>query len=249
MSMFESAFSFAEEIGKTNRQEILLELIAEHESILKNVGLPVKTSSQATIDVFNSFPDERQARILANLRFHNKALAGASSELTSGLNAASQFTREKEIPYLMTALRKAGLRLGDSSILGFIEDDDLIEIFDSQGVQLYRSWSCYKYCVYSLAELLIYDWDTLYIRPSWVAKKLYEMVPLVFQGGVGTIPFNFPEYAMTERLMKNDRVLMFQMKYVSPLLCEDTRRTLACICTGKITSIQKSNPANQIHMI
>lgn len=251
MSIFESAFSYTnQESPDSGLVSRLNDLISEHAQILRKINLVVRDPSKETLLDFDLLPRERKLLILANLRFQNDVILEASAGLSpADIASNGQFTREKELPYLMTALRKAGLRLGDCSILDQIKDDDIIEVLDSRGVQIYRSWSCYKYCAYSLAELLVYDWDTLYVRPSWVAKKLHEMAPLLYQPGAATMPYMLPEYTITERLLKNDRVLLFEMKHASPLVCVDSRRTIALISTGRMKALQNSHAASQIHMI
>lgn len=164
-------------------------------------------------------------------------------EIASGRKS---FSRQAELQSFKWALRKADLDLADPNFCDYVEEEDIIEIYSAQGVQLYRSWSCYRLCSYSVLELKLYDWDTLYQRPSWVAKTLWEMMPRLFEPGQKTIAYNIPEYVMTERLQKHNRRLLFRMKYASPLVDKSTGQIAAFVSTGHLSLLQEASPSPDV---
>ncbi|MBX3018458.1 MAG: hypothetical protein KF767_11245 [Bdellovibrionaceae bacterium] len=172
--------------------------------------------------------------------------AGFPAVANEVLAGRKSFSRQAEIQSFKWALKKADLDLADPDFCDYFEEDDIIEVYSEQGVQLYRSWSCYRHCSYSVLELKLYDWDTLYQRPSWVAKTLWDMMPRLFEPGQKTIAYNIPEYVMTERLQKHNRRLLFRMKYASPLLDKSTGRTCAFVSTGHISLLRDASPSPDI---
>lgn len=137
-----------------------------------------------------------------------------------------------ESDLLMRFLFRYGL-YSKSDFLSLIEIDDILEVYDNSGIQLYRSWNLFQYSGYSLADLMTCDWDALYSRPPEVAARLKEMMPKVFQPEFSVTAYSIPEYVIEERLTTAKSRFAFKMKYCIPLRGR-SGQTMAFLSTGRI---------------
>ena len=200
---------------------------------------------------YELLPFEKQLSICEHLDITLEHLDEMEKEVSPYVTVGSKqkLPRELELRSLQKMLSRRRLRFADSSAEDFIDDGDLFEVYDAQGVQLYRSWSCYELCYYNLVDLQVYNWDELYIRPSWVVSKLYEKAPLLFTPGAKTMPYELPEYLLTERRQKSNRSLLFKMKFASPLLDEDSGAPIAFLSTGRMTRVPELNPNQSLSFL
>jgi hypothetical protein len=101
--------------------------------------------------------------------------------------------------------------LGDSSLLERIEKDDVVEILNEHHIQVYRSFSCFSLCNYSLVELACYPWFELYERSSVISKQILDRFAHVMDGKSQFDDLSdLPEYSLRE-LMTEERAL-FSMR-------------------------------------
>lgn len=94
---------------------------------------------------------------------------------------AQEIPLKEDVRLLELAAKKLNLGLS-GDLFDTLTADDLFEIFDSEGIQIYRSFSFFNYSNYSLLELSTYSWYELYERPSSIEKKLYSMFIEAIQG-------------------------------------------------------------------
>lgn len=235
----------------SSRQEILGQIQSSrtrYDAWLSRIGIRAPEPAEKVSKDFLSLAEDQllqiESRFRHALHLMEASFPGVEGELGSG--PVATFSKQSELMSLKRALTAAGLRMADDKFADYLDEDDIFEVFSETGTQLYRSWSCYKYCSYSALELKMYDWDELYIRPAWVAKTLWDLAPKLFEPGAKTIAYNIPEYVMTERLHRDKRSLLFQMKYASPLIHESTGRTTAFISTGKLTVLTAPSPNSDI---
>jgi len=200
-------------------------------------------------------PTDRVFTDFLNLQYACQAKALTNLELTCEINKAIDPTNDLEITpalelkLLQGALTKFGLEPKDKTIFEKIGDHDTVEIYSGEGVQIYRSWSFFKYCSYSLAELLIYDWNTLYERPASIINSLFQLAPLLFTPEATTMPYGLPDYVLIERYMDRNRVFNVKMKLASPLIDKQSGVTSAFISTSEIKHLALGQPGATLSFI
>jgi hypothetical protein len=62
----------------------------------------------------------------------------------------------------------------------FISDQDVIEIYDHQGLQVYRCFNFFKYSSYSFADIVSHHWWELYERNPFIGKTLGDLGVKIF---------------------------------------------------------------------
>lgn len=115
------------------------------------------------------------------------------------------------------ALRKLGLT-PPSDLFGHLTDEDIIEIYDLEGRQIYRNFCFYKHCSYSLEELYSVEWWYLFSRDSAITEFLMEEVQKVYQDEFSGIYFSQSGKHLVKELISVDRLSnYYRAKVFSPL--------------------------------
>lgn len=130
-----------------------------------------------------------------------------------------------------------------SRIFSSLEPGDLIEIFNSDGVQLYRSFSYFAFVQYSLVELSRHSFEELWDTESWVMREFNDVRRRIFSGkerGV-VAPINRP-YKQAERLTEQNAEYVFQRKLFSPVHSLKTGEVVAMIMVTRQGAVKRLFP-------
>lgn len=211
----EIVFAKEETVRSQQYADRLVDLIPQHDRVLSDfIGQEVRPSPQKAIDAFRELREAHQIGVVhglgSNIAFMQAAIAnGLKSNEESGLVAM--------------AMAKLSLQPNEM-VVNQIYHDDIVEIFDSQQNQVYRSFSCFKLCNYSIAELVAYPWYELYERPSWVTSRIMELGSTVYSG---ENPFmnlsdKFGTYSIKETLTPEKAIFMVQERFYARLLSTAT---------------------------
>lgn len=182
---------------------------------LHNYGLVSAVPRRESLEQFKSAGHERQKEVIRDILEAESSFSDLSTLVQP---EASKLSLAAEKLMVRQFIFRKGWQIADSSIFDLIDEDDIIEVFNDKGVQIYRSWSFFKFCSYSVVDLVSSDWNTLFARPSWIVEQLMKLVPAVFAPGAVTMPYNVDEYLVRERISEKRNTLLFKMKYVSPLI-------------------------------
>lgn len=71
-----------------------------------------------------------------------------------------------------------------SDFFDLVKKDDIIEIYDAQGIQIFRSWAFFGLTTYSIEEMYCVPWTDLYGREAEVKDKCVAAVIKVLSGEV-----------------------------------------------------------------
>jgi len=113
----------------------------------------------------------------------------------------------------MFALGKLNL-LGDVSLIDQVNQGDIMEVHDGSYSQLYRSYSFFKHCRYSLVDLSTYPWFELYERSSTVTKQLIEATEKLLGSQSGRVSMHdYPEYTLRELMTEERATFALKEKY------------------------------------
>src|SRR5690606_14370708 len=81
---------------------------------------------------------------------------------------------------IVNILKNMHLR-APQSFVDKIDEDDLIEIYNLENIQIFRNLKFYETTTYSLEDLLLYDWPELYSRPKRMTEQLLNLVESVIR--------------------------------------------------------------------
>ncbi len=105
-----------------------------------------------------------------------------------------------------------------SDIFDKIDREDIIEIWDLEGRQLFRSFHALRYFSYTLEELTKYPFYELFERDLAIEAAYAAEFVRVLKGEVqSTYRLPIPTHLVRERLSTRHNVSEITPKYVSPL--------------------------------
>lgn len=93
-----------------------------------------------------------------------------------GLSPRSEFG---ELELLKRFLAKLGLSV-PKGLPTLLDKDDVIEVYDRNAVQAYRSFNFFTICSYSLEDIFLNEWWNLYERSVFITNKIGDMAVDIF---------------------------------------------------------------------
>lgn len=132
---------------------------------------------------------------------------------------------------LWHALKSFGLR-PPSDLLSHLTDSAVVEIYSSDNVQLFRSFSFFAISSYTLEELHCLDWVTLFARKDpAIIEKIIGFVTDAFTGKVtGTIPLDhIPPHEVFETSSLHRFIQRTTFTWGGPLYHAGTQQVAAVV--------------------
>jgi PAS domain-containing protein len=115
------------------------------------------------------------------------------------------------------AIRDFGLR-PPSNLFDTIVQGDILEIYNSEGIQIFRNWAFFEFSGYSIGDIFVYTWDELYLRDKQIIADVTTKVEQLLTGQIKqAILSGVPSHRIIERFSPRRKVMELTMKYFSPL--------------------------------
>lgn len=131
------------------------------------------------------------------------------------------------------------MALTDDDVLKTVGPDDFIEIYDAQGIQIYRSWNFFKFCRYTIDQVLTRSWDELYDRPEFITHKLYSLMPALFgPEAKSIISYNIEPFILSERLIEPPLKYLVHMKRACPIEDIQTKNNVAFLSIASAQTLE-----------
>ena len=155
--------------------------------------------------------------------FNEPAIEAAIERIRFYQDLCERFDIEKvdydERQYVWYAIKKLGVKFS-SDLFNYIDPHDCIEIYDKNGIQVYRSFNFSKYTSYSLEEILFYPWYELFYREHEILEQMSAVAKQVFSGQIsGVSPINIRKH-ICEEIKGLKYKTEVQFKYICPLATE-----------------------------
>jgi hypothetical protein len=139
----------------------LIEAATRFAVLLDRMGYPAQAYSESALQKMAVTPNFQKELIASHLE--------SWSEWIEPLDPSKSY--ENEIALLMRALGKHGFDL-DAEFFKKIEKDQIIEFYDEDMIQLYRSFNFYKITGYSILDISLYEWYVLWDRPRQAMESI-----------------------------------------------------------------------------
>lgn len=164
--------------------------------------------------------------------------------------------REIEIEFAKRSLNHFGLHLDEKFWLTYT-DEQVIEIYGPEMIQLYRSLNFFKLCGYSLLDISVFQWYVLWNRSKMIMESINSDVSEVMGNALSSFKFRVPLHLLLETLNTGDTI-NFQ-----PRATEINFQHIAClknspmssdapsafICTSKARTIAEGEEIENIYII
>lgn len=160
---------------------------------------------------FRSLPVSKQQEILHQLKFYYQLCL---EQILEGHSLKDSHT------FTWRAFRKLGLK-PTSDLFSFIEDGDLIELYDRDNRQLYRNFAYYDYCSYSLEELYSLEWWKLFERDPLISEQIMnEGIQVLASTEHKSIISKTPKHIVREIQSMGRLTNTYQLKVLSPVFSD-----------------------------
>lgn len=191
-----------------NLQVLLaLEAVVAHTSdFLKRYGInKPRTISTENRQIFMSWPIDRLRRTTVT----------ASKILKVHLEAEKQsnFDIDDSSRLLVVALRELGLTI-DPDFYTKIDRTDVLEVYDSEHFQMFRSFNFFRICNYSLDDILAHEWYELFERPESITTELIGWIMDHLSSQRSISPNNVGEHLMREKWAEPQGNFITKVKYL-----------------------------------
>jgi hypothetical protein len=115
------------------------------------------------------------------------------------------------------ALNRLGLT-PSSDLFNHFQDEDIIEIYSQENVQIFRNFRYFEFCSFSLEELYSREWFHLYQRDESILPKIGEMLARLQtpEGADGFVP-EIPDHIVKEIDSDENLVMDYALSWIAPL--------------------------------
>jgi hypothetical protein len=193
---------------------------------------------------------QNEAQIYLNSYFNS-----LGQVLNSEIEPAKSFDLNFEIEFTKRFLAVEGLFVSDD-IWATLRDGDVIEIYNLDGIQIFRSFSFFKYCSYTLTDILSQEWFNLWDRPRTIIEAMHNNVGRALESSKSIFKTDVPTHVLRETNMAKE------LHGVKPKACLVTFKNIAVvsshplsripkgfICTSTAELIAEGEEAKKIHFV
>lgn len=216
---------FALDPNDFSQKETLKNLFAELSTNLVTLLSKenIKTAAyREGLPYFSALSINQQIATVNRLKFYHDLCTEQVSEGQS-LRDSKRFT--------WRALVKLSLS-PHADFLNRITEGDIIELYNEDGVQVFRNLEFFDFCSYCIEELYCVEWWRLFQRDDQISSQLLEMIPKLFQKKYPEgLEAPLPRHQVVETFSRDKFHIDFFMKYIGPLF--HNKRVSALICIEK----------------
>jgi PAS domain-containing protein len=184
----------------------LLQLSVEFNGLLAKHSIPTSVNVANVRRLIETKSDADLRVFFDRIRFFYDVCAQA--------HASSGALEEKQL--LWSCMTRLGVR-PPSDLFERIDPTDYVEIYDAQGIQVFRNFEFCRLITYTLDEILTYGWDELYERSQDLTSTIFGEVARMFGSKATVADLAIPTHTCAEKLSGSGRSFEVKMKFFAPL--------------------------------
>jgi len=179
----------------------IVELLERLASMSGSFGYPVKPYTKKALSTLATLSLDKKENLL-------KKLQTTVSIILSGVEI-EKINPSKDYPerhFVERALDFYGYELKDENFWKTVRSDELIEIYDAENIQIFRTFNFFVTSSYSILDLLINEWYKLWERPNGTFDNMFKVVSAIFLGEIkGLASAGVPEHVIKEIFNAEDQ--------------------------------------------
>ena len=189
--------------------------------LARSVGIDLQPVSSPSLPYFSSLPSENKRGVI---RAITQYLEICEATIASGHSLLDS----RRITW--NALKALGLT-PCSDFLDKIGDGDIIEIYDTQNLQIFRNFEFFQLCSYTIEEIYCRPWTTLFKRiDETITTQIVSTVErIVTENKRQTYTLNIPEHIVEEADSPFRLRMNVKLKYLSPLYANGSINALIAV--------------------
>ena len=201
-------------------------------TLVRAAGYETKVFSKEKPSIFPSFGIEKQNEILKTL---DQTYAVYQSAIDKGVESRD----DRKMAWW--AMRHLGLR-PHSDTFSKIEQHDVIEIYDANHKQIFRTFNFFPCLSYSLDEIHTYEWRELYERDEKVGAPMFDTVIQVLTTQPPAIILQpFETHWVQERFSEGRNKAELYSRLVSPLMMVQSDQIAGYVNVFRVLELKKFN--------
>ncbi|MGE0529176.1 MAG: hypothetical protein AB7G93_15785 [Bdellovibrionales bacterium] len=186
--------------------------------------------------------------------YKNSAISDSSYGriVEMGESALSEITlRARRVLDVHLELEKEGYDLDDSKHLarvalghlGLLTDEiifkslrrsDIVEIYNTNHIQIFRSFNFFRICNYNLDEILLNEWYTLYERDEKITCEILTQIEGHLRQSRSVTRFSVPAHIMRERFSSTQGMFITKFKVLASVFDgPESRAGFLCTIRGR----------------
>lgn len=157
---------------------------------------------------FRKLSPERKDHVFRNLDFYRTL---CSEHINEG------YKIQDSKSFTWRALNKLNL-VPPSDMFDKLLDEDIVEIYSSESIQLFRNFRFFEVCSYSLEELCCIEWWHLFDRDQEEAKNMVAEIGRLLKGEIrGGFAPDVRPHVTSETQSEEKLVMDYEMRWIAPL--------------------------------
>ncbi len=185
--------------------KILLESFAEE---LHFLGFKVNPYTESALARFQKFDIDVQKRIFSNFSKYYDLLS---------VLQASKVDLNNNRMLLWNALKHLGYK-PCFDLLDYIDQEDVVEVYNSEFLQIFRNFKFMELCSYSVLDTFSHSWSELFLRPKAVDASLGAVGFQIFSNNVkSTMSVGVEDHYLFELFSEDMHYFKIHQKYASPI--------------------------------
>ncbi|CAB5221152.1 hypothetical protein UFOVP244_93 [uncultured Caudovirales phage] len=184
--------------------------IGEFEALIqREAKIPPRRSVDSLWADFNNAPEAVQSAAIHQVKSYTELLADA-------VRNKIPLTNDKQLAWF--AMRKLGL-IPPSDFLNHVADGDIIEIYNPEGVQIFRSFEFYKLIQYSIADITFHAFDSLWRRDQKILAQIIDQGFVKgFSGTRTPYKLEIDDHLVAEAMLLEKKTFQLSFGWLCPLV-------------------------------
>lgn len=199
---------FSQKLPINSNIEMFRILASEISSLASEIGIDIIPYSSPELPHFSKLSEREQKDVLRQLSTYIEIC-----KKTMNAHGNNNFS----IQMVWVALKEFNY-ISCSDLFSKITADDVIEIHDVTGKQVFRNFKYFEFCSYSLEDIHCISWTELYHRPKENLEQIVNFVNSVLTDPPrNTITCNIEPHLLEETNSHSKLKMKYVSKYYSPL--------------------------------
>lgn len=191
------------------------ELAIQYSQLSEMAGVPIAAYREGSADRFARMEIHEQENILGGLQL--------SVDICLSAIQNNVKVERHNLSLVWWALQRLGLRPG-SDLFTELKNNDLIEIYNKNSVQLFRTFNMFGCISYSIEEVFSHTWWELFRHDEHVMQQMLKATEIITKQEVrSTVFLGTPPHEVEERFSPRRRKAVLDMRLFAPLFDQNGR--------------------------
>lgn len=237
----------APEIKLTEAELIIMSDLEKVAQAVRLRGFNCRAHSPKAILQLQTMPEDKK-QILS------KQIASTLEIVVDPIQAKTSNEDHPERSYIELALSIYNLEI-ESDFWKKLEKNDVVEVYNAENIQLFRTFNFFALSNYSLLDLLTNEWFHLWERPTFVLEGLIQLSQKLLQGEICTTT----QVPVAEHIVKeiySDESAQYKFasvltipRFICPLYAKSTKELKGFVFSFRGTVVAFDSDSDKISVI